>query len=165
MAKWWPFGQKKNEVDEQALFRQAEGQLRAQIQRGQTEGVSGQALLAWLQQEAELLAKEERTPASKAMLRAYDLLYEELQPQVMQAVSDGRAYEMAGQVAEAVRCYETAVSDQVATRFPFEHLRVIYIREKQYDEALRICQAAITNPFLSEKDQAHFANWAKRLQS
>lgn len=165
MTKWWPFGKKKAEVDEVGLFQQAEAQLRRQIQQAQADGLSAQAVLAWLKQEAEVLAQEERTPASKAMVRAYDLLYEELHPQLMQSVSDGRAYEMAGQVAEAVRCYETAVTDQVATRFPYEHLRVIYVREKQYAEALRICQMAMKNPFLSEKDQAHFAQWVSRLQS
>jgi hypothetical protein len=71
---------------------------------------------------------------------------------------------MAGQIEAACHHYEQAVRDQVATRFPYEHLRVIYRREKKIDEAQRVCLLATKNPFLSEKDHAHFHKWFEKFQ-
>jgi hypothetical protein len=57
-----------------------------------------------------------------------------------------------------------AVQDQVSTRFPYEHLRIIYRRNNYLDDALRVCQTAVENPFLSEQDRAHFQNWVEKLE-
>jgi hypothetical protein len=70
---------------------------------------------------------------------------------------------MAGDVAGAIGYYETAVVDQVSSRFPYEHLRVIYRRQEKYEDARRICLAALDNPFLSDQDHEHFRTWAEKF--
>ncbi len=82
----------------------------------------------------------------------------------MQTLHMGRTLEMAGRVDEAIGYYETAVADQISTRFPYEHLRVIYWRQEAYADTLRVCKAAIDNPFLRSDDHAYFQIWVNRLE-
>lgn len=166
MSGWWPFSKKKETqaVTTEAL-REAEAALREEIARQSANGRSRQALFTQIEQEALALEKEPQTAQIKARLYALDTLHAELKRQLMGSLSQGKALEMAGQVDEAVAYYETAVADQVASRFPYEHLRVIYVRRKQYGDARRVCLAALDNPFLDEKAQAHFQTWAERLES
>ena len=164
MPKWWPF-QKENSQDvENEAYKTAESTLRAQIKQQQDEGVSGQAIVYFVESQSQALEKGEQTPAIKGQLRAYDLIYGELKPQLMGNLTNGKAAEMAGQIEVACHHYEQAVRDQVATRFPYEHLRVIYRREGKLDDAFRVCKLAIENPFLNERDQTHFKNWKDKLQ-
>lgn len=165
MPKWWPFQKKENSfVAEGEAFAQAEAELRTQIKQQQAEGVSAQAILYFIENQSQALVKAEQTIAVKGKLRAFDLVYSEIRPRVLENLSNGKALEMAGRIEEACQYYEKAVQDQVSTRFPYEHLRVIYRREGKYEDALRVCKLAVQNPFLSERDQTHFQMWAAKLQ-
>ncbi|WP_420644126.1 hypothetical protein [Candidatus Leptofilum sp.] len=165
MPKWWPFQKQENNfAKENDAFAQAEAILRSQLKQQQAEGVSAQAILYFIENQSQELEKAEQTTELKGQLRAYDLLYSELRPRILENLSSGKALEMAGRIEEACQHYEQAVRDQVSTRFPYEHLRVIYRREGKFEDALRICNLAVQNPFLSEKDQAHFQQWAAKLK-
>lgn len=162
MAKWWPFG--KNEtVDEDALFDEYEAELRQRFDEAIAHGHPRQQLLFQIEQESSKLERGEETAVSKAKLRAYDLLYSEIRPRMLANLTDGKNHEMAGQVDDAIRCYQAATADQVPTRFPYEHLRVIYNRRQQQTLALQVCQDALKNPYLSDRDHAHFKNWLEKL--
>jgi hypothetical protein len=162
MPKWWPFG-RKPAADPEAAFRQAEAALRQELAEREAAGISRQALLFDIEERAKVLEETAVAIPDKAQLRAYDLLYSDLRQALLHNLSAGKAREMAGDVAGAIGYYETAVIDQVASRFPYEHLRVIYNRQQQYDDARRICQAALDNPFLSDDDHNHFRTWANRF--
>lgn len=169
MPKWWPFKvspdtQAKNEYQaEQAAFRAQESALMQELATQTAQGVSRQAILkAWQAQMAALESSPEQSAETKGKLRAYDLVAGDLRAELGRNLNAGRALEMAGQVDEAIKYYETAVGDQMATRFPYEHLRLIYRQRNQLPDALRICQAALQNPFLTPQDHAHFQTWAQR---
>jgi hypothetical protein len=162
MPKWWPFKQ-QNKVDPETIFRETEAELRQQLAEAEKAGQSRQSLLINLQEEAQKLEVEGESAVNKAKLRAYDLLYSDLRQALLHNLSEGKAREMAGDVAGAIGYYETAVVDQVSSRFPYEHLRVIYRRQEKYEDARRICLAALDNPFLSETDHDHFRTWAEKL--
>lgn len=162
MPKWWPFG-RKPPIDPEAAFHQAEAALRQELAEREAAGISRQALLFDIEERARVLEETAATVTDKAQLRAYDLLYSDLRQALLHNLSAGKTREMAGDVAGAIAYYETAVVDQVASRFPYEHLRVIYNRQRQYDDARRICQAALNNPFLSDGDHDHFHTWANRF--
>lgn len=162
MPKWWPF-KRKDEVNPEELFRQTEAELRERLAAAEKAGESRQALLVLLQTEAAALEAAGETAVNKAKLRAYDLLYSDLHQALLHNLGEGKAKEMAGDVAGAIGYYETAVADQVSSRFPYEHLRVIYRRQEKYDDARRVCLAAVANPFLSDRDHAHFRTWAEKL--
>jgi hypothetical protein len=162
MPNWWPFKQKER-IDPEEIFRQTEAELRQRLADAEKAGQSRQALLVALQEEAEALEAESETAVTKAQLRAYDLLYSDLRQALLRNLSEGKAREMAGDVAGAIGYYETAVVDQVSSRFPYEHLRVIYRRQEKFDDARRICLAALNNPFLSDQDHEHFRAWAEKF--
>lgn len=163
MKKWWPF-QREPKIDPEQLFREAEAALRAEIETKLANGAGRQAVLHQIEQESQVLEQRGDDPQAQARLRAYDLLYSEIRPRMFDNLTSGKNYEMAGQIDEAIACYEKAVRDQTPTRFPYEHLRVIYRRREEHEAALRVCRAALENPFLSRKDHAHFAKWAQVLQ-
>lgn len=172
MPDWWPFGKKDKKQDKQAQYKQEDAAyeqalvaLRRDFEQQQANGVSRQAILKEVEAEAARLEETAVSPQDKGKLRAYDVIYSELRNALMQNLQAGRSLEMTGQIEEAVAHYETAVADQMSTRFPYEHLRVIYRRREAYDEALRVCRAALQNPFLSEKDHAHFRTWAERFEN
>lgn len=168
MPKWWPFKnkdetQQKNAYQlEQSAFRTQEAALEQELAAQIAQGAARQAVLKAWQAQMETLEQAAQTPEIKGKLRAYDLFHGDLRTELGRNLNAGRALEMAGQVDEAIAYYETAVADQMATRFPYEHLRIIYGRREQPDHALRICQAALHNPFLSPNDHAHFQTWAER---
>jgi tetratricopeptide (TPR) repeat protein len=162
MPTWWPF-KREPKINAEKVFRHTEAELRRRLADAEKEGQSRQALLLILQTEAQALEAEAETAVTKAQLRAYDLLYSDLRQALLHNLSEGKAREMAGDVAGAIGYYETAVIDQVSSRFPYEHLRIIYRRQGKYDDARRICLAALDNPFLSDKDHDHFRTWAEKL--
>ncbi len=162
MAKWWPFKKKAGDNSE-ALFREAEAVLRQQFAEAMATGTSRQALIHQIETESQQLEQQSPTPHIKAQLRAFDLLYSELRPRMLGNLSNGKAHEMAGQIDEAIAAYEAAMLDEVPTRFPYEHLRVIYRGQGRFDEALRVCKTAVSNPFLSKKDHAHFQSWVEKF--
>ncbi|MCP5099251.1 MAG: hypothetical protein GY943_27170 [Chloroflexi bacterium] len=164
MPKWWPFAKTQTNNDETA-FTAAEMQLRQRFDTQIADGTSLQTILYTIEKESQQLEQVATTPEISAKLRAYDLLYSELRPRMMENLNSGRAHEMAGRIPDAIKSYENAVADQISIRFPYEHLRVIYRRQQQYANALRICQLAISNPYLSAKDHQHFQNWAEKLET
>lgn len=172
MPDWWPFGKKEEKQEERSKYKQEDdayeqslATLRQGFEQQQANGVSRQAILKEVEAEATRLEGTATSPQQKGKLRAYDVIYSELRNALMQNLQAGRSLEMTGRVEEAIAHYETAVADQMSTRFPYEHLRVIYRRQERYDEALRVCRAALENPFLSEKDYAHFRTWAERFEN
>jgi tetratricopeptide (TPR) repeat protein len=58
----------------------------------------------------------------------------------------GKASERQGQIAEAVAFYEASVEDRFFGSFPYDWLRIIYTRQGQYADAIRVCQAYLDLP-------------------
>lgn len=163
MPEWWPFKKKEAQTVTMEQMRVAEATLRREIEAQLNAGQSRQAIFNQIEREGQTLEKLPPTPQNKARLYALDTLHAELQHDLLNPLRMGKALEMAGQIDEAVACYETAVANQVPNRFPYEHLRVIYVRRQQYDDARRVCQTAVQNPFIDEKTQAHFRAWVEKL--
>jgi hypothetical protein len=163
MSKWWPF-KKEPQADSEALYRAAAQELQEFYDSQTAAGLSRQAILQHIQMQLTLLEQQEDTAEIKAQLRAHDGFYEQLHESILFNLSTGKQHEIAGELDQAVAHYEMAIQDQVSTRFPYEHLRVIYRRNNYLDDALRVCQTAVENPFLSESDRAHFHSWASKIE-
>jgi tetratricopeptide (TPR) repeat protein len=58
----------------------------------------------------------------------------------------GKASERQGQLAEAVALYEANVEDRFSGSFAYDRLRIIYTRQGQYADAIRVCQAYLDRP-------------------
>ena len=55
----------------------------------------------------------------------------------------GRQNESEDNIEEAIRCYKEAISHKRVDEFPFSRLMILYRKEKNYDEELRIIDKAI----------------------
>jgi len=55
----------------------------------------------------------------------------------------GKALEKEGRVEEAIQLYEQNVADCVDTPFPYRRLRIIYTKQGEIDEAIRVCKAYV----------------------
>lgn len=55
----------------------------------------------------------------------------------------GIELEKSGKIDEAINLYEKNVADYADTPHPYNRLRVIYTKRKQYAEAIRVCKAYI----------------------
>lgn len=55
----------------------------------------------------------------------------------------GKSFETDGRIDEAIRLYELNIGDLVDTPHPYERLRIIYTKQKRFDDAIRACQAYI----------------------
>jgi hypothetical protein len=163
MPSWLPF-KKRSKADPEALYRTAAQELQEFYDSQTAAGLSRQAILQYIQMQLTLLEQQAATPESKAQLRAYDGFYEQLEESIRFNLSAGKQHEVAGELDQAVAHYEMAVQDQVSTRFPYEHLRIIYRRNNYLEEAVRVCQTAVENPFLSQQDRVHFQRWVEKLQ-
>lgn len=55
----------------------------------------------------------------------------------------GYDLEKENKVEEAIIFYEQNIADMIDTPHPYERLRIIYTRQKNYPAAIRVCQAYI----------------------
>lgn len=55
----------------------------------------------------------------------------------------GQELEKQSKIDEAIALYECNIVDYVDTPHPYDRLRIIYTKRKQYDEAIRVCKAYI----------------------
>jgi tetratricopeptide (TPR) repeat protein len=58
----------------------------------------------------------------------------------------GKQLEGQGQIAQAVALYEANIQDRFFGSFPYDRLRIIYTRQGQYADAIRVCQAYLDLP-------------------
>jgi len=55
----------------------------------------------------------------------------------------GQLLEKQEKLDEAIVIYESNIADYVDTPAPYDRLRIIYTKRKQYDEAIRVCKTYI----------------------
>jgi tetratricopeptide (TPR) repeat protein len=54
--------------------------------------------------------------------------------------SKGEEFEKAGVIDKAIKEYELVVESEIGPGFPYERLRIIYTKQKNYIEAIRVCE-------------------------
>lgn len=52
-------------------------------------------------------------------------------------------HEKAGRIDQAIALYEQNVTDRFDGNHPYTRLRILYTKRKQYDQAIRVCQAFV----------------------
>jgi hypothetical protein len=85
-----------------------------------------------------------------------------------------RELEQSGRIDDAVELYMQNVRHRFDGNMPYERLRVIFNRQKRYEDALQVCRAFISmadrllrlgSPRQDlETKREHFAEWSKKLQ-
>jgi hypothetical protein len=74
----------------------------------------------------------------------------------------GIELEKVGHEESARILYEKNLAESFDGSHPFDRLRVIYTRRKQYDQAIRVCQAFLS---LNQPDTKKNAHFTKHLES
>jgi hypothetical protein len=76
----------------------------------------------------------------------------------------GKHAEHQGDITTAIELYETNLHDQFTGPYPYERLRVIYTRQAQYTDAIRVCCAYLNLPGRPhEQNREHFQHHLERL--
>lgn len=90
-----------------------------------------------------LLAKR---PLSMSLeeLQAASETESELSGVMLERNLKGKSLESAGKLDQAIELYEANVTDWFSGNHPYDRLRAIYIKQKQYAEAIRVCRAFVT---------------------
>jgi len=69
-------------------------------------------------------------------------------------------------IPTALAQYEALISQQFFGSLPYDRLRIIYTRQKDYAAALRVCQAYLALPDRPNgQNKPHFAAWVIKLQA
>src|SRR5687768_14516374 len=55
----------------------------------------------------------------------------------------GQALERSGKIDEAIVQYEQNLADRFSGNYPYDRLRILYTKRKQYYEAMRVCKAFV----------------------
>ena len=85
----------------------------------------------------------------------------------------GRQAEDEGDVDAAIAYHERNVAEMTGGSLPYERLRIIYRRRKQYDDAIRVCQRFVEmadrliemgSPRSNlQKKRQHFQDWIEKM--
>jgi len=89
-----------------------------------------------LAKDSSLMSLEELEAASKAESELFGVMVERN--------LKGKSLESAGKLDKAIELYEANVVDWFSGNHPYDRLRIIYTKRKQYAEAIRVCRAFVT---------------------
>ncbi len=74
--------------------------------------------------------------------------------------------EKAGHLPDALRLYEACIADAFQGTHPYNRLRIIYTREKQLDDAIRVCATYLDLPDREHgQNKAHFLHHQNKLKA
>lgn len=86
----------------------------------------------------------------------------------------GQVFERSGNIDKAIELFEQNVSDRFSGNYPYERLRIIYTKRKQYQQAIRVCRAfmSVAEAQLNAGSQradlkrkaTKFADWIAKLE-
>lgn len=79
---------------------------------------------------------------SNMSLEAY-VAYGELSKNLGKDLGKAQLFERKDQINDAIAIYENALMDWFDGSFPYERLRVLYLKQKRYDDAIRVCESFV----------------------
>jgi len=129
------FGESKPKTRPNRGSRSYQELLPAQEMYGDTPAGLRAYLLEQLVIELIEQDKGDPFPYSREADRIYDIMY--------QRNERGINVEKVGDVEQAIDLYEQNVTDWFDGNHPYDRLRIIYTKRKQYDDAIRVCQTFV----------------------
>ena len=144
---------------EKGLLQWANGQI--------GHGVPRQVVWNYLlDRENRKLSFEEKEASMKVASRLLDIMVDRN--------LNGKTLEAGGEVDKAIALYEENVSDLFDGSHPYDRLRVIYTKRKQFAEAIRVCRifVNITDILIQEGSECSnlnptrdkFMSWIEKLE-
>jgi len=96
------------------------------------QGVPRQIICNFLLHDKDLISLENRLNVESQLSKV-----------MLDRNINSRNFERAGLVDSAIKLYELNVIDWFGGNFPYERLKIIYSKQKQYDECIRVCKAFV----------------------
>jgi len=101
----------------------------------------------------------------------YGSIADNLFKKMAQRNARGEQLERSGALNNAITLYEQNVADWFDGSFPYERLRIIYTKQRRYDEAIRVCEAY--NAMAEQKHSldtfylgdGQFSAWIEKLKA
>jgi hypothetical protein len=79
------------------------------------------------------------------LMQAYMKAADKIEDIVVSRNLKGKEYEKECEESKAIRLYESNIKDKFDGSHPYERLRIIYTRQKRYENTIRVCQSYIEN--------------------
>ena len=136
-----PFGRGAN-----ALHKWAAGQLEEGVPRG----------------VLYLSILNSPIPSDADEMRAGQELEREIGGVMVNRNLEGRAAEKATATDRAIELYEANVADRFDGSHPYERLRIIYAGERQYADAIRICETYLQGVAVDPELCESFKRWIRK---
>jgi len=103
--------------------------------------------------------------ASADELRARLDAQSDLSNVFLQRNQDGMDLEKQGQIEEAIVLYQTNIAEGFTGQHPYERLRILYTKQKNYDKAIEICKAYLALPDIAPKKRVKFSRDLEKLKA
>lgn len=108
---------------------------------------------------------DQKDPEYGAKLGAYLLVAREIGSVMVERNMRGIELEKRDRIDEAIALYEENVRDGFMGSHPYERLRIIYRKRKDWENALRVCQAAVACPQMDKRKRARYWEWVQKLKA
>lgn len=150
MSRFWPF-KKRESVQEYVERRMKE------ILTAETLGMQEEQAHSHFPKERPW---DEKTAALASALLEFN---QRVSSYFFESVQKAQKAEKDGDIEKAIEIYEELARSHFKSNLPYERLRIIYRKQKKHDEALRICQLAVDNPYLEDAKKKHFQAWVEKM--
>ena len=143
----WPFSKskKRNKI---RILKWAQEQMK--------QGVTRQVI-------CNQLINVDRRKMSLDEMQAYLEAEQELFGVMVDRNLRGKTLEKSDHIDEAIALYEKNIADEFIGSHPYERLRIIYTRRKDYSNAIRVCRAYLNLSPKEGKKRTRFQDHLEKL--
>ena len=141
-------------------------QILAWVEQRVDQGRPLQIIMDELHERQRMMLSDHRQPEER--LRAFEA-YNHAIRQLFNVMAErnerGRRLEKLEKVDQAIPLYQANIADCMQASLPYDRLRIIYTRQKRYEDAAWVCQAYLSLPD-REHGQAkeHFRHHLEQLR-
>jgi hypothetical protein len=134
-----------------------------------------QQVLEWANEQMKLgiprqlvcyhLLDVDRSKMSIEEMQAHSNAESELSSVMLDRNLRGMTFEKSDNVGKAIEMYEQNIADNFFGSHPYERLRIIYTRDKEFSNAIRVCQSYLDLPYAGKMKKAKFREHLGKLKS
>lgn len=149
-----------NHTTEPQLRRWAENQIK--------KGVPRQQVCAEIMKKFDHSQPDPRDMRKMQKITEHNQACLSVEKAIMKEMIDRNAkaheLEKSGKTEQAIELFELSVSDLFNGTFPYDRLMVIYGKLKRYEDAMRVCEIYIKNPFLRKSNKQGLGKYKEKLK-
>jgi len=149
-----------NHTTEPQLRRWAENQIK--------KGVPRQQVCAEIMKKFDHSQPDPRDMRKMQKITVHNQACLSVEKAIMQEMIDrnakARELEKSGKTEQAIELFELSVGDLFNGTFPYDRLMIIYGKLKRYEDAVRVCETYIKNPYLRKSNKQGLGEYKDKLE-